>query len=283
MPELPEVETVCRGIAPFVTGKKIKNVQTFGKKLRLPYPENLAKLSGITIQKVRRRAKYILLDLDTGETLIIHLGMSGQLLAYSRGQLPTPRGAHDHLLLTLMDGTNLLFRDPRRFGLITLGNTQELAHHPLFKSMGPEPLEKAFSKHYLCAALRHKNTVIKTAIMDQKLIVGVGNIYASESLFLAKIDPRRKAKSLTEQEAARLCAAIKKVLKSAIKSGGSTLRDYVRSTGDSGYFQHHFQVYDRDGQHCLFRHGYGNIKLRPEIRKIVQQGRSTYFCPSCQH
>lgn len=271
MPELPEVETVRRGLEPALTGQTIRSVELRRKDLRIPFPVDMrTRLEGAAILTVRRRSKYLLVE--TGkDTLIIHLGMSGRILLEKHGYLAKK---HDHVLLGFSDGTLLVFNDARRFGLMTLCPTAELDNHKLFAELGPEPLSDDFSAEYLHSALKARNSPIKTALMDAKLVVGVGNIYASESLFRSFIHPARKTSSLTKKEASLLVPTIREVLQEAIDSGGSTLRDYVRSDGDLGYFQHKFRVYGRENKPCL--------TCATPIERLQQQGRSTFFCPRCQ-
>lgn len=275
MPELPEVETTMRGIAPHIKNRTIIKVEQRRKDLRFPFPRGfVSRLEGATITDLSRRAKYILVHLDSGETLIIHLGMSGSLVFRSDTR------KHDHVVFTFDDGMRLVFNDPRRFGLMDL--VKDTTNHKLFVHLGAEPLEKTFNSVTLEHSLRNKKTPIKTAIMDQTVVVGVGNIYASESLFLAKISPLRPANSLKKNEYQALVDAIKLTLKAAIKSGGSTLRDFVRSSGDAGYFQHHFNVYRREDKPCLCAAKHGILTITPLVKKITQQGRATYYCSTCQ-
>jgi formamidopyrimidine-DNA glycosylase len=247
--------------------------------LRIPFPPGFARrLRGRRIEAVRRRAKYILVDLDNDEVLVIHLGMSGRIcLVPSPGPVPGP---HDHVLFHTDDGTTVVFNDARRFGLMTIISRDALPAHPLFRDLGPEPLGNAFNGPALSAALAGRLTPIKVAILDQKVVVGVGNIYACESLFRAGISPRRRAASVAGRRAERLAAAIKAVLREAIEAGGSSLRDYVQASGELGYFQHNFAVYGREGEPCP------GCDCGPPpgggIRRIVQAGRSTYYCPKKQ-
>lgn len=272
MPELPEVETVCRGLSLALLGKKFAKVEQRRKALRFPLPARLPmRLKNRTIEALTRRAKYILIDLDDGQTLILHLGMSGRMTIN-----PEHSDRHDHLLFEMQDGTRAVFNDPRRFGMADLCATPLLHQHRLFAHLGPEPLSSAFSTGYLAKALAHKKADIKTAIMNQKIVVGVGNIYASESLWLAGIHPERQSGDLATHEIKNLCAAIKKTLRKAIAAGGSSLRDYVQTDGKLGYFQHQWAVYDRQGQNCR------KCKKAATIQKTTQAGRSTYYCNRCQ-
>ncbi len=272
MPELPEVETVKRGLETQIVGKAIKEIFTSDKRLRMEYPKNLASsLKNRKILKLDRRSKYILIEIFGGETLVIHLGMSGRILFKEKAH---KKEKHDHFIVKFTDDTQIIFNDPRRFGLVTLIKNEEINSHKLFKDLGIEPLTKGFNGGYLQNVFKNKNLPIKQAIMDSHNLVGVGNIYASEALFRTKIDPKKPASKIARKNLDMLSENIKKVLLEAIKSGGSTLRDYVRSDGDVGYFQHSFKVYGRENQPCF--------SCQTALKKIVQQGRSTYFCPECQ-
>ncbi|MEJ0010748.1 MAG: bifunctional DNA-formamidopyrimidine glycosylase/DNA-(apurinic or apyrimidinic site) lyase [Alphaproteobacteria bacterium] len=272
MPELPEVETTRRGLLPRVKGARIDSVELRRPDLRRPITKGLAKrVAGARVTNIRRRAKYLLMDLDSGETLLIHLGMSGSLRVIEAKKEYAPR-KHDHVVFHLENGDSLVFHDPRRFGLLLLLNKGEEETHPLLTHLGSEPLSKSFNAKYLEAALSKRSGPVKPALMDQKLVVGVGNIYASESLFLAKIDPRAPAKSVAPRSA-KLADAIKTTLKKALASGGSSLRDYVGADGREGYFQHRFNVYERAGKKCFTartssrrRHNRG---VRPTIVRIA--------------
>ena len=273
MPELPEVETVRAGLAPALEGRTITRLQLNRADLRIPFPPELVTtLEGARITHLRRRAKYLLMQLDRPATAIIHLGMSGRMLLHPAAV--NHFDTHDHVAMTLNDGQMLVFNDARRFGLWTLANAKHLNDHPLLAHLGPEPLEKGFTGEYLHQALAKRGAEIKPVLMDQKLVVGVGNIYASEALFGAKIHPQRAANSLSLAECVRLVACIQSVLRAAIVSGGSTLRDFVRSSGDIGYFQHHFAVYGRGSQPCTV--------CGTPIAQITQAARSSFFCPVCQ-
>lgn len=276
MPELPEVETVCRGLASVLPGHTISAVTQNRADMRIPFPATLGKIINSKITSIDRRAKYVLIRLSDGQTLILHLGMSGRLLIHDNTKKYIP-DKHDHLILQMDNGTSIVFNDPRRFGLTALAQTKDLAQHRFFVHLGPEPLEKAFTAAYLAEKIKGKKIAIKLAIMDQRVVVGVGNIYASEALFTADIDPQRAASTLKPSELKGLVAAIKDVLKKAIKAGGSSLRDYVQTDGELGYFQHHFAVYDRQGQKC--RDCTCTIKKTGGIQRITQGGRSTFYCP----
>lgn len=271
MPELPEVETVVRGLEQAMQGRIIAHVTLNRKDLRLPFPPTLKTLRDIKITDVSRRAKYILIGLKDGRTIIVHLGMSGRMTV---SDSPAPE-KHDHMIIVLDSGMQVIFNDPRRFGLVDLVDTTVLDHHRLFSHLGPEPLEAPFNTAYLAEKFKGKKTAVKIAIMDQRVVVGVGNIYAAESLFESRIDPSRAAGSLRNDEIARLVSAIRSVLQRAITAGGSSLRDYVQTDGELGYFQHQWAVYGKEGQTCP------SCK-KPCIVKITQGGRSTFYCPERQ-
>jgi formamidopyrimidine-DNA glycosylase len=295
MPELPEVETVRLGLLPALEGRTILKAQVRRKDLRRPFPPRFAeRLNGRVVEKVTRRAKYILVALDGGETLVIHLGMSGRMSVYAEGRerrlgdyvySPPPEGAghgkHDHVVLETDAPARIVFNDHRRFGLMTLVPTQKLNDDALFKDIGIEPLSAGFNARYLAAALDGKKTPIKSALLDQRVVAGLGNIYVCEALFLAHISPKRLAGAVKKDQVADLAGAIKKVLKSAIAAGGSTLRDHAQATGDPGNFQHHFLVYGREGKPCKGR-GETGRNCGGTVKRIVQAGRSTFYCPVCQ-
>lgn len=270
MPELPEVETTVRGIRPHVAGKKITAVRVRDARLRWPVPVDLPQhLIGNTIAQVERRAKYLLLRMQRG-TLLIHLGMSGSLRILPAN---TPAQAHDHVDLIFADHTCLRLRDPRRFGAM-LWCDGDPHLHKLLHALGPEPLGEGFDGDFLFRATRKRKVDIKQLLMNQNIVVGVGNIYASEALFLAGINPRRAAGRITKPQSARLVEEIKKVLHSAITQGGTTLRDFVGSNGDSGYFQLKLNVYGKPGDPCP--------RCGDAIRQIQQGQRSTFYCGRCQ-
>ena len=268
MPELPEVEVTRRGLAPQLAGRVISAVEVREPRLRWPIPAEVRALAGRTVGSVRRRAKYLLVDLGDGH-LILHLGMSGSLRVLPRG---TPYGKHDHFDLVLGDRI-LRLRDPRRFGAV-LWAPGDPASHKLIAHLGVEPLSRKLDARRLHALTRGRRIAIKLLLMDARLIVGVGNIYASESLFRAGINPRMRASRLTIEQARRLAPAIKHTLQKAIRAGGSTLRDFVGVDGSPGYFQQRYWVYDRAGLPCR--------RCGSPIRRIVQGQRSTYYCPTCQ-
>lgn len=273
MPELPEVETVVRGIRPFITNKIIKDIIIRNPNLRYKMPDGFSEnIGGARVQNVSRRAKYILLETDTNQVIIVHLGMSGSLIAYTEQHEDYKK--HDHVIFIMEGKEYLIFNDPRRFGLVLSVAKDDIEQHQFFKNLGPEPLTNQFNHEYLSEILSNKKAPIKTALMDNKIVVGVGNIYACESLFRSGIMPTRPANDVSETELERLTYAIREVLQEAIDSGGSTLRDYVNSSGDSGYFQHNFAVYGREGEEC--------IRCGATVKRVKQAGRSTFFCDSCQ-
>ena len=282
MPELPEVETVRRGLSPAMEGHIIVRAQVNRPDLRWPFPENMSdRLTGKRVLALRRRSKYILGDLDSGETLLIHLGMSGRMLISGDplGQFvhdhPSPE-KHDHVVLDMDNGARITFNDPRRFGAMDLLATDRAETHPLLASIGPEPLGNSFDENYLAGALSNRNTSMKSALLDQKTIAGLGNIYVCEALFRSKIHPTRPARRVSKERISRLVPIIRDVLSDAIQAGGSSLRDFRQADGELGYFQHNFDVYGREGEPCRTP-GCPSV-----IRRIVQSGRSTFYCPTCQ-
>lgn len=280
MPELPEVETVRRGLLPVMEGRVIELAKVNRPDLRWPLPEAMAdRLTGKRVLALRRRSKYILADLSSGETLLIHLGMSGRMLI--SGQMigdfhhdhPAPQ-KHDHVVLDMEGGARVTFNDARRFGAMDLLPTATAEAHPLLAEIGPEPLGNAFNESYLMARLKDRNTPIKSALLDQHLVAGLGNIYVCEVLYRARIAPDRKAGAV--RDPAALVPIIRQVLAEAIEAGGSSLRDYRQADGELGYFQHAFQVYGREGEPCL------TPGCQSRIARIVQSGRSSFYCPTCQ-
>lgn len=286
MPELPEVETVRRGLAPVMEGQTIARADIRRPDLRWPFPPDMAaRLAGQRVLGLRRRSKVILADLDGGETLMIHLGMSGRMLisgAHGRdmpGQFhhahPAPE-KHDHVVLDLGTGARVTFNDPRRFGAMDLAPTATLDRHKWLATLGPEPLGNQFHDTYLAARLRGRDTPIKAALLDQRTVAGLGNIYVCEALFRAGISPARRAGRISARRVASLVPAIRDTLTEAIAAGGSSLRDYRQADGDLGYFQHAFRVYGRTGQPCTTPGCTGTIV------RTVQAGRSSFHCPRCQ-
>lgn len=272
MPELPEVETVVRGLRPHLEGAVLTSVKTRRANLRIPFPKDFAqRLSGRRVDSLVRRAKYMIATLDDGERLLIHLGMSGRMVLHE--DAPPPLGKHDHVVFDTDAGATIVFTDPRRFGLMTLIGEDGPQSHPLLRSLGPEPLGNAFSGPVLAARLRGKRTPIKAALLDQRVVAGLGNIYVCEALYYARVSPRRLAHTIGPTRAERLVAAIRQVLNAAIRAGGSSLRDYVASNGELGYFQHDFAVYERESHPCPDCPG-----CLKGVQRMVQSGRSTYYC-----
>jgi formamidopyrimidine-DNA glycosylase len=290
MPELPEVETVRLGLAPVVEGARISRVALAREGLRFPFPKDLAaRLEGRTIVALGRRAKFLLAELDEGSVLILHLGMSGSLRVVGKGEGPGafhyPRGrprAHDHVVITLSNGATIIFNDPRRFGLIDLVARADLAKCKHLRGLGTEPLDPAFDAGALARLLAGRRAPLKAALMDQRLIAGLGNIYVCEALHRARLSPRRAAGTLARRDgtptarADHLAKSIVAVLGEAIVAGGATLRDHRQANGELGYFQHRLRVYDREGEACP------NEGCAGVIRRATQSGRSTFFCPRCQ-
>ena len=279
MPELPEVETVMRGLEAHLLGRRIESVTVGRPDLRRALPEGLAtRLAGRRIESFRRRGKYILMRVSGGESLLIHLGMSGRMVL-RQAAAAEPPARHEHVVLTAEGGWRLGFVDPRRFGLLDLLPTAAEDAHPLLAGLGPEPLSPAFTAAALTAALEGKRTAIKAALLDQRVLAGLGNIYVSEALFRAGISPRRMAGTISRQRAARLVEAVRATLTAAIAAGGSSLRDYVQPDGALGYFQHQWKVYGREGEACERCPG---PPACHGIRRLVQAGRSTFYCPRTQ-
>lgn len=269
MPELPEVETTRLGLLPRLQGRALRRIVVRNPRLRWPVPDDLeARLAGLTLNSLVRRGKYLLFDFGS-VTQIVHLGMSGSLRFAGPDE---PAALHDHVDWLFDDGTTLRLRDPRRFGAVLW--TDDVARHPLLAHLGPEPLTPAFDAAYLHAQCQRRSAAIKQVIMDAQVVVGVGNIYASESLFHAGIRPAIAARRLSRPACARLAAAIKQVLTAAIAAGGSSLRDYVHSSGELGYFQLQTRVYDRAGLPCK--------TCATPVRRIVQGQRASFYCPTCQ-
>ena len=286
MPELPEVETVRRGLAPALEGARLVRVEVRRPDLRWPFPEAMAeRLTGATIRALGRRSKYLLMHLDTGETMIVHLGMSGRMVVDDLTGAATQPGAfhrgagwltqHDHVVLHTATH-RVTVNDARRFGAMDLWPTEDLENHWLMAKLGPEPLGNDFHDEYLNAAFRGRNTPVKAALLDQRIVAGLGNIYVCEALHRAGIAPTRRAGRIAAIRIERLVPTIREVLGEAIVAGGSSLRDHRQADGTLGYFQHGFRVYDREGAPCPSA-GCGGT-----VRRIVQLGRSTFHCPSCQ-
>jgi len=282
MPELPEVETVRRGLAPIMEGQVIARATVNRPDLRWPFPPEMsARLTGQRVLALRRRSKYLLADLTSGETLLIHLGMSGRMLISGDplGQFvhahPAPE-KHDHVVLDMAGGARITFNDPRRFGAMDLMPTTTAESHPLLARIGPEPLGNDFNELYLTAALKGRNTPIKSALLDQRIVAGLGNIYVCETLYRAGISPLTRAGALSAKRAASLVPIIRDVLRDAITAGGSSLRDFRQTDGELGYFQHSFDVYGREGDLCR------NSGCTGLITRVIQAGRSSFYCPKCQ-
>ena len=281
MPELPEVETVMRGLAVRLEGRRISRAVLSRGDLRRVIPSGLAaRLTGATVIGFRRRGKYILMRLSGGDSLLIHLGMSGRMAIRLQSANEADGEKHEHLIMETEEGWRIGFIDPRRFGLLDLMPTGEEDAHPLLRGMGPEPLDETFTAASLSASLAGRRTPIKAALLDQRIVAGLGNIYVSEALFRAGISPRRLARSVPGARAGRLVPAIKETLREAIAAGGSSLRDYVQPDGELGYFQHAWKVYGRTGMACERCPGPSECG---GITRIVQSGRSTFFCPRTQH
>ncbi|UZE49417.1 bifunctional DNA-formamidopyrimidine glycosylase/DNA-(apurinic or apyrimidinic site) lyase [Rhodopseudomonas sp. P2A-2r] len=292
MPELPEVETVRRGLQPAMEGFRIDRVELRRPDLRFAFqPDLAARLTGRTVTSLGRRAKYLLADLDSGDVLLMHLGMSGSFRVVSDGTQAMPGAfhhprsderAHDHVVLHMSSGVSIIYNDPRRFGFMKIFARSEIENEPLLKDLGPEPLGNAFDAAMLASALAGKKVSLKAALLDQRVVAGLGNIYVCEALFRSHLSPRRLAATLSTKKgepterAAKLVEAIHAVLNQAIKAGGSSLRDHRQTSGELGYFQHSFQVYDREGEPCQ-TDGCGGI-----VKRFVQNGRSTFWCPKCQ-
>jgi formamidopyrimidine-DNA glycosylase len=282
MPELPEVETVRRGLLPAMEGVVIARADVNRPDLRWPLPERMAdRLTGARVTALRRRSKYILADLSTGQTLIIHLGMSGRILISGdplgrfHHDHPAPE-KHDHVVFHMANGARITFNDARRFGAMDLAPTGAAEAHRLLAGIGPEPLGNAFHEEYLVQRLKGRNTPIKAALLDQRVVAGLGNIYVSEALYRAGVSPLRKAGRIGAARVRKLVPIIRDVLTEAIEAGGSSLRDYRQADGELGYFQHTFRVYDRQGQPCRTEGCDGTIL------RVVQSGRSSFYCPRCQ-
>ena len=292
MPELPEVETVRRGLQPAMEGARITKAEVRRKDLRFPFQKDfVARLEGQRVIGLGRRAKYLIADLASGDVLLMHLGMSGsfRVINDDNGHMPgrfhharNEDRAHDHVIFHMSSGTAIVFNDPRRFGYMKIVARGRIEEEPLLRGLGPEPLGNEFDADMLARACANRKTSLKAALLDQRVVAGLGNIYVCEALFRAHLSPRRLAATLatkkgeTTDRARRLVEAIHDVLNQAIKAGGSSLRDHRQTTGELGYFQHSFQVYDREGRKCHTK-GCDGI-----VRRFNQNGRSTFWCPKCQ-
>jgi formamidopyrimidine-DNA glycosylase len=292
MPELPEVETVRRGLQPVMEGARILHVDVRRPDLRWPLPRDFAqRLAGQSVTGLGRRGKYLLADLSSGDVLLMHLGMSGSFRVQHHGKASEPGHyhharsgdhGHDHVVFEMSSGATVTFNDPRRFGFMKLVRRADLGDEPLVAALGPEPLGNEFDAASLARACAHKKTSLKAALSDQRVVAGLGNIYVCEALYRARLSPKRAASTIASRSGApnerakRLAQAIRDVLNDAIRAGGSSLRDHRRTDGELGLFQHHFSVYDREGEPCP---GKG---CKGTVRRIVQGARSTFYCPSCQ-
>jgi formamidopyrimidine-DNA glycosylase len=277
MPELPEVETVRRGMAPVLEGKIIREAKAWAPKLRVDIPTDFeTRLTGNRVTQLTRRSKYILIECEDGLVAILHLGMSGRISIHSAKSDIPPRAKHDHITLLTEDGDLIVFNDARRFGLLVFTDISSMHEHALLRDIGPEPLGNEFNSAYFAEKLKSRKTPIKTALLDQKLVAGLGNIYVCETLWRAKVSPTRRADELTEAEAQSLVPIIRDVLTEALAAGGSTLKDYAQVSGELGYFQHGFKTYGREGEPCA------TPECGVTIKRIVQSNRSSFYCPSCQ-
>ncbi len=292
MPELPEVETVRRGLRPVMEGKRFLAVDTRRMDLRFPFPDRFAKrLAGRAVTAIGRRAKYLMADLDDGEVLVMHLGMTGRFIIEHDGRLQEPgefqneivrHAAHDHVVFRMEGGATITYNDVRRFGFMALVPRSGIASHPLTRDIGIEPLGNELTPEKLAELFAGKQTPLKAALLDQRLIAGLGNIYVCEALYRSGLSPRRAAGSIVAKNGAptmraeRLTDEIRKVLEEAIEAGGSTLRDFAHADGSLGYFQHRFKVYGREGDPCP------NPRCSGAVQRIVQAGRSTFYCGRCQ-
>ena len=282
MPELPEVETIMRGISPFLEGATIKKIKLNRADLRWPFPENFAsRVKEATVLNLKRRSKYILIDLSTGETLLIHLGMSGKILVsdskignyfYESSKLAN----HDHVIFELNDGTIITYNDPRRFGAMDLAKTDDLNNHKFLERLGPEPLGNNFNSDYLKIKLSKKESPIKNVLLNQSVVAGLGNIYVCEALFMSGISPKKIASKISKNKCEELVQNIRAILISAIEAGGSSLKDFTDIQGNSGYFQFEFYVYGRENEYCK------TTDCNRKIKRISQSGRSSFYCPYCQ-
>ncbi len=275
MPELPEVETVMRGLMPVMNGQRIMHADVRREGLRWPFPDRFAaRLTGARVEGMQRRAKYILMALDSGESLLVHLGMSGKVTIDESGA--SELGKHDHVVLDMENGVRILFNDPRRFGALDLLETASLESHKLLAALGPEPLGNGFNADYFSARLKGRKTPIKSAMLDQKIVAGLGNIYVCEALWRAGITPQTSSATLKPARVSTLVGHIRDVLSEAIQAGGSSLKDYRQANGELGYFQHSFKTYGREGAACL------KPDCDGQITRITQSGRSSFYCPKCQ-
>jgi len=272
MPELPEVEVVCRGLSPLLVGQRVSSVELLRDALRFPLPDAMVcDLPGLVFSSISRRSKYLLFCFDRGPILVWHLGMTGQFHFLDQG---SPLGAHEHVRINLENGKMLCYRDARRFGYAGLLSPEALEEHPWFNRLGPEPLVDSFSAEYLIGHCKGRRVAIKPLLMNAQVVVGVGNIYASEALFRSGVHPSRASGKISRARMERLVESVRTVLSEAIDAGGSSISDFVKVDGKPGYFAHQFQVYGREGRDCY--------RCGKKIRRIVQSGRSTFYCLGCQ-
>jgi len=277
MPELPEVETVRRGLAPILENTRIAEARAHAPKLRVDIPKDFnQRLSGNLVTRLTRRSKYILIECEDGLVAILHLGMSGRINIHTAASKHPARAKHDHITLLTENGDLVVFNDTRRFGLLVFSSVDEIDQHALIKDIGPEPLGNSFHSAHLAAGLAKRKSPIKTSLLDQKLVAGLGNIYVCEALWRAGIAPTRLANTLTTLEVEALVPIIRTILEEAIAAGGSTLKDYAQVSGELGYFQHSFKAYGREGEPCVAK------GCQATIARIVQSNRSTFYCPDCQ-
>ncbi len=275
MPELPEVETTRRGLAPALEGAKIIRVIKRRDKIRILIPDDFEKrIEGRKVANIKRRAKYLQIYLDSDDVIICHLGMSGKFIVKKNDNEPFAK--HDHIIFQTDSDDMVIYNDPRRFGLMTICHSSELEQHKLFRDMAAEPLGNEFNGEYLLEKLATRKTPIKTCLLDQKTVVGLGNIYVCEALNMTKISPTKMANEISAHEAEELVSAIRNILGRAIDAGGSSLKDFARTDGDLGYFQHQFAIYGREGEACR------NDGCGGTVGRINQGGRSTFYCPECQ-
>jgi len=282
MPELPEVETVCSGLRPAMEGNLINKLELRRNDLRWPFPKDMVdRTNGKKVIGVRRRAKYILIDLSSDQTIIIHLGMSGRILidTSNKGTFNYNSNIfekHDHVIFYMQNGTLITFNDARRFGAMDMAPTKALDQHWLLKRLGPEPLGNGLNAEYLSNRFKNKNTAIKTTLLDQLIVAGLGNIYVCEILFRSDVSPQKNTNKLKMKEIERLVKFTRFVLIEAIEAGGSSLKDHRQTNGELGYFQHNFLVYGREGEKCV------NDDCKTIIKRVIQSGRSTFYCSKCQ-
>ena len=282
MPELPEVETVCSGLRSAMEGNIINKLELRRNDLRWPFPKDMAdRANDNRVIGVRRRAKYILIDLSSDQTIIIHLGMSGRILIDTTNKEIFNYNSnifekHDHVIFYMQSGTLITFNDARRFGAMDMAPTKTLDKHWLLKRLGPEPLGNGLNAEYLSERFKNKNTAIKTTLLDQQIVAGLGNIYVCEILFRSGVSPQKNTNKLKIKEIERLVKFTRSVLIEAIEAGGSSLKDHRQTTGELGYFQHSFSVYGREGEKCV------NDNCQTIIKRVIQSGRSTFYCSKCQ-